>query len=133
MGEELPERPVLEYATPGGSEVGGAALLAHMRRWRSYTAIGVLIALVSSLAFSGVAPLGFLGFAIGLGVFLVGAVMTLMYMTRAAAREVDRAYAARHLILAILLLPIFFLGVFFVPTIVESDLARWQREDESGD
>jgi hypothetical protein len=47
-------------------------------------------------------------------------------MFRAAASEVSVGYAVRHLVLAILLLPALFLGVFLVTRLVEADLVNWR-------
>lgn len=64
--------------------------------------------------------------AAGLVGLAVASVMTLVYMTRAAACEVGAGYALRHLLLAIALMPVLFLGVLVVPLMVQSDMIKWR-------
>ena len=47
-------------------------------------------------------------------------------MVRAAASEVGMGYALRHLVLALALLPLLFLGIFLVTRLVESDQINWR-------
>jgi hypothetical protein len=90
-----------------------------MRLWRSI-AVWCLVAFIGgSLVSPRVGAMGLVGLT-------VASVMTLGYMTRAAAREVGTGYAVRHLVLGIVLMPLFFLGVLAVPLMVQSDLIKWR-------
>lgn len=109
--------PVLDHASP--TKTGEIPFLPAMQLWRS-VAVWSLVAFVGgSLLFP---PAG----AAGLMVLLVASIITLVYMTRAAAREVSAGYALRHLVLAIALMPVFFLGVLIVPLMVQSDMIKWR-------
>jgi len=116
-----PFHKVLNYHTPERSRE--RPLLETMRLWRSigiWSLVGVL--------FGAVVPI--IG-AVALVSLLVASVMTFVYMTRLAALEVSAGYAIRHLLLGLLLLPIFGIGLMIVPVIVESDLVKW-RDRENG-
>lgn len=52
-----------------------------------------------------------------------------LFMFLAARRRMGAGYATRQLVLAVLLSPILFMGVFIVPLVVRSDLRKW---DETG-
>jgi len=51
-------------------------------------------------------------------------------MTRTAAREIGPAYATRHLLLALLLLPFLFLGPLLIPHLVQADAKRLRLPDD---
>ena len=61
---------------------------------------------------------------------LFAAVMTLICLARAANMHAGAGYAARQLVLAVLLTPLLFLGVFLMPVRVRSDLMKWDRVEE---
>ena len=96
--------------------------MSAMRMWRS-------IAGWSLLAFVGGALSIRLLAAIALGGFVAASVMTLIYMTRAAARELGTGYAVRHLLLAVALTPVLLLGIFIVPLLVQSDMIKWREAE----
>ena len=110
-------QPVLDYETPDPQDA--VPFLGLMRVWRTIAA--------SSL---GLAPFGLLIYQplpiLALLIFAVAIVLTLTYMTRAAAAEAGTAYATRHLVLAILLTPALFTGPFLVSRLVEADLVNWR-------
>jgi hypothetical protein len=132
MSEEPHDSPVLDYAAPAGPNATvpkpeTLSLLARMRFWHSVSVWGLVATVGSSVL--GIPFAGGIVFLF----FLFAGAMTLTYMTRAAAFEVDRGYAARHLVLALLLFPVVFAGVFVVPLMVNSDVVKWRRaEEESG-
>jgi hypothetical protein len=126
-----PYFPVLDYESPQPEDPNdpydSIAFVSSMRAWRKAagwcfwaTIGGVVLAGQSSNA--GWAMLGLLGLA-GLIVTSGG---TLYYMFRAALREVGVRYAVGHLLLAMVLLPVVFLGVFLVTRLVESDFINWR-------
>jgi hypothetical protein len=43
---------------------------------------------------------------------------------------VDAGYAARQVVLAVILSCVLLLGVWLVPTLVESDLSKWRLVEE---
>ncbi len=109
---------MLAYATPEIPAVVGDPFLIAMRAWRRYTAWGLLAFVVGSIVWLPAALLA--------TVFsLVTCVMTLVTMTRYAAHNFGTSYAVRHLILAIVLLPILLFGVFLVSGLVQADVERW--------
>jgi len=115
-----PVHKVLDYQTPEASREIPQLRLMHL--WRT---IGIwsLLWLLLGAVFPMVG-------AIALVSMLVAIVMTLIYMTRLATREVSTGYAIRHLLLALLLMPIFALGLIVVPLMVESDLVKWRDKAE---
>jgi hypothetical protein len=114
--------PMLAYATPDIPAVVGDPLLISMCAWRRYTAWGLLACVAGLIVF----PLSAL---VALVFVLFSSVMTLIGMARYAAHNVGRAYAIRHLVLAIILTPILFLGVFLVSRLVQADIERWLAAD----
>jgi hypothetical protein len=58
------------------------------------------------------------------GTLLLAACSAWYFMFRAAFAQVGRGYAVRHLILAIVLTPLLLAGVFAIPLLVRSDLAK---------
>ena len=93
--------------------------MATMLAWRRFASWCLWLLIPGLLLFW---PLGLALFA-GLCVCSIGA---LMYMYRAGASEVGRGYALRQLLLAVILLPVAFLGVFLVTRLVEADLVNWR-------
>ena len=69
--------------------------------------------------------LGWVAALSALGFVLFASVMTLVEMTRYAAHNVGKGYAARHLVLAVLLAPVLLAGVLLVSRLVEADIERW--------
>jgi hypothetical protein len=132
VSTELP--PVIDYASPEPRD--GNAFLRPMMRWRSRCGWCV----VAMLLLMGLAmlwpPISFLPefLQAGTGLCLIGmlitSIFTLIYLGRAAMTEVSAGYAARQVILAVLLTPIFLLGVFVMPILVQSDLLKWRRVEE---
>lgn len=90
-----------------------------MRRWRRVAAWGFWLT-IAGLAFS--LPLAL----VALVALCVGSIGALVYMFRAGASEVGTGYALRHLVLAMALLPLLFLGVFLITRLVEADLVNWR-------
>jgi hypothetical protein len=125
--------PIIDYASPPSQEENES--LDAMMRWRM--AFGCFILLLICLSVDenksrrlellmDIAVLACIG-----GAF-VCAIFTLIYMWRAAATEVTVGYAASQVVLAVLLSPILFLGIFLVPALVKSDLLRWRRVEARG-
>ena len=118
--------PILDYANAGqtdGLNADPAARWHAMLRWRDLT-FACLVA--TPVAFSLDRTFGLLAFA----ALVVATTLTLISMTRTAAHEISPAYAVRHLILALLLLPIFFLGPLLVPKLVQADARRLRLSEE---
>jgi hypothetical protein len=111
-------RPILNYATP--SINGAADFLSKMRSWRTVTVLSLLI----SIPIEAVFPAA--GGAVLLAAVISG-VMTLLYMTRAAARTFGQAYAISRLFLALSLMPILLIGPLLIPSLVETDIDRRQE------
>lgn len=116
--------PMLAYATPHIPAVVGDPLLMTMCAWRRYTAWGLLACVIGLIAWPPSA-------LVALAFVLFSSVMTLIGMTRYANSNVGKAYAIRHLALAIVLAPIFFLGVFLVSRLVQADIERWLMSDNA--
>jgi hypothetical protein len=116
-----PGNLVVDYASIDVDD--GIPFMRPMWRWRSVCAT-CFCATIAGL---------FIWLPIALGAFLatvITGILTLVYLERAARTEVNLAYSMRHLMLAILLCPVFFLGVWLVPVLVHSDLIKWRRVEE---
>lgn len=53
--------------------------------------------------------------------------LTWVFVFRAGNCEAGAGYAWRHLILSIVLTPLLFVGIVFVPLLVKSDLEKWRN------
>jgi hypothetical protein len=113
---------VLSYEVPGAArEIPG---LDRMLFWRMLASWGIG-AIIAGLFFtSWVVLIG------GVAWFLIASAWCFIYMTSAAAAEVGTLYAARQLLLAIVLLPMLFTGVLVVPLLVQADLLNWRARDD---
>ena len=121
--KEHEDRPILDYAT--APEKGNADVLASMRSWQLIAALTVGISVV-------LIPISPVAAAIALLAAGAFGVITLLYMTRAAARSFGRVYALSHLFLALLLMPVFLVGFLLIPSLVQSDIDR-QRDLGGGE
>jgi len=121
--KELSQSPViLDYERPVVEPLDGRAYLKRMRFWRSVTGGCLLLSLFGFLnVLLAIAPL------VGA---IVAAVLTLKYLWLAAYIEAGPGYATRHLVLAIILLPWAFFGIFLVPILLESDMFKWHAEED---
>jgi hypothetical protein len=81
------------------------------------------------VAFCAHPTLGFLTLA----ALVLATGLTLLTMTRTAAREFSPAYATRHLLLALLLLPILFVGPLLIPHLVQADAKRLRLTEQDED
>ncbi|MEM6552167.1 MAG: hypothetical protein AAF750_08570 [Planctomycetota bacterium] len=63
--------------------------------------------------------------AVGLGLITLNLTGMLICLYLAARTGGPPGYASRQLLLAVLLLPAFFIGFFFVPWLFRSDLQKW--------
>ena len=115
--------PLLEYATPQVPTTAGDPLLRGMRVWRRCVAWGIVASVVSAVVFLPVLLLS-------IPFTLLAAAMTLDHMTRYAASNFGVGYAVRHLVMAIVLAPLLFLGVFLVSFLVQADIERWHQNAE---
>ncbi len=112
---------VVDYASSEADD--GIPSMRPMWRWRSVCAY-CFCATIAGL---------FISLPLALGAFLAAvftAIVTLVYLERAATAEVNLTYSIRHLILAVFLCPVFFLGIWLVPVLVNSDLVKWRRAEE---
>jgi hypothetical protein len=117
MPVETTPHPVLDYSSPDAQDA--IPFVGAIRLWRRVAGCGFWLSIAGLVVY---VPLAFVAF----GVLCVGSVGALVYMVRAAAGEVGVGYAVGHLLLAIVLLPILFLGVFLITRLVEADLANWR-------
>jgi hypothetical protein len=117
MPIKKPPHPVLEYWSPEAPDA--IPFLGAMRLWRRVAGWGFWLSIAGIVLYL---PLALAAFA----VLCLGSTCTLVFMVRASAREVGVGYAIRHLLLAIVLLPVMFLGVFLVTRLVESDMVTWR-------
>jgi hypothetical protein len=122
MFDDRSDLPILSYEP--AAKPDPLRFLNKMRMWRSITAWSSVITILGLVSYF---PFALMSVAV-LG---VASIMALMYMTRAAWHAVDSGYAIRHLGLAIFLMPLALLGVFLVTRLVESDIKKWQVEDEA--
>jgi hypothetical protein len=114
-------QPVVDYAP---AEVGhGIPFIRPMRRWRSTCGLCFWAAAVGLFIWP---PLAFGSAAAA----IVCGGLAIWYMGRAARSEVDAGYAARQVVLAVILSCVLLLGVWLVPTLVESDLSKWRLVEE---
>lgn len=127
MLESDKRQSVLKYELAAPKRV--VSFVGSMRSWRSATAWFFWAAIACLFVSRLVAIIAAVG-------ALCCSIMTLVHMGRAATFEVGRGYAARQVILAVLLMPFLLLGIFIVPPLVESDLLNWreveERDKESG-
>jgi len=118
-------RRMLDYATP--PQWDSTAIIARhlqaMRFWRATAAMGIAAALVG-IRFPPVLPI------LGGALAIAASTLTLFHMTQAAWRAMGRSYALRHLILAIAISPMFFIGVFLVPPLVEVEISRQRQREQ---
>ena len=112
---------ILDYETVEPD--AGIAFIVSMRRWRSACGWFFWATVAGLYCYR---PVG-LSAAAGA---VCCSVMTLIYLGRAATHEVGVGYAARHITLAILLMPFLLLGIYIVPPLVESDMLNWRRTEE---
>ena len=118
-------RTVLEYESP--EERDRIPFIGPMRMWRSITGWALAFALFVPSLFTSMELKAFVPLALAaLALLVVASTLTLYYVTRAAAAEVSVGYAVRHLCLAVALYPVFLLGIFLVPRLVESDMIKWR-------
>jgi hypothetical protein len=117
MPEQQDQKIVVDYAQVDVDE--GLPFAKPMRRWRSACA-WFFWATVSLMGFF---PILALLLAVAA---LVCGVLTIVYMERMALAEAGPAYAIRQILLAILLSFFAFFGVWLMPPLVESDLAKWR-------
>jgi len=101
---------ILDYETVEPDT--GIAFIVPMRRWRSACGWFFWATVAGLFCYRPV------GLAAAAG-SVCCSVMTLIYLGRAATHEVGVGYAARHITLAILLMPFF-----------ESDMLNWRRTEE---
>lgn len=122
MKELSQSQVILEYERLVVEPVDGRAYLKRMRCWCSVTGGCLLLSLFGFInVLLAIAPL------IGA---IVAAILTLKYLWLAAYIEAGAGYAARHLALAIILLPWGFFGIFLVPILLESDMLKWHAEED---
>lgn len=122
MKELSQSQVILDYERPVVEPVDGRAYLKRMRFWRSVTGGCLLLSLFGFLnVLLAIAPV------VGA---IVAAVLTLKYLWLAAYIEAGAGYATRHLVLAIILLPWGFFGIFLVPILLESDMLKWHAEED---
>jgi hypothetical protein len=117
------ERPVLDYLAPTKQ---ATTLVELMQRWQWIATCCFVMMLVGSLFYRPFASLAFIA-------LVVAIIMTLQYMTRAAAGELGTGYAVRHLILALVLLPFFLLGLFMIPGLVASEIRKSRTSSQEGE
>jgi hypothetical protein len=117
MPVETPPIPVLEYSSPDAQDA--IPHIGAMRLWRRIAGWGFWLSIPGLVFYLPLA-------VVAVAVLCVGSIGALVCMTRAGANEVGTGYAVRHLLLALLLIPILFLGVFLVTRLVESDLVGWR-------
>jgi hypothetical protein len=121
--------PILDYAHAAPSDppnLDPAAVWHATLRWRDLT---LACALATPIAFCAGPIPGLLTLA----ALAIATILTLLTMTRTAAREISPAYATRHLLLALLLLPILFIGPLLIPHLVQADARRLRLSEENQD
>jgi len=119
--------PIIDYESPPPDQK--TAFLPVMMRWRSACGWCFLLgvcSIVGGFYLDESTDLKIAQPLICVAGMLVCSIFTLIYMGKAAA-EVSTGYAARQVVLAILLIPIFLLGIFAMPMMVQSDLLKWRR------
>ena len=121
----------LAYASV--SPVADPSPVVRMRRWRRLAGWGICLAVAGQVSGGGPGSLVFALLSIGFVLFCFGCVAALVFMYRAAEDEFGTSYAVRHLIFAILGLPVFLLGLFLVTHLVEADLRQRQLADAAED
>ena len=112
----------MEYAPPPGKDVGRFA--GYMRTWR-WVAFWCVPAIVLGLFTKSAWAV-----LVSTAAFSIATVLTLFYMTLTAYYEVDCGYAIRHLLLAIALCPFMLLGLFLIPSLVQTDIEKWREKVE---
>lgn len=111
------------YGAQGQAAERVARLLPLLKRWHRVLliSIGVLVALGTTGA-DRLAQLAWLS-------ALLAATATLTVQTRLGWTAFGWAYAARHLLLALVLVPFLLMGVMFIPMLVHADATRWLRAE----
>ena len=61
-----------------------------------------------------------------LGLLMVGLLGVWFFLYLASMHEVSSGYAARQVVLSVLLTPVLFAGVVLIPLAVYSDLIKWR-------
>jgi hypothetical protein len=117
MDDQSSTPPVLAYATPARSPQ--IPFIQPMKRWRLLAGLGLWPTLFGLVVYRPLA-------VFAATVMCAGIVGALVCMYRAAAAEAGAGYAARHVVLAIILMPLLLLGLFFVTRLVEADLINWR-------
>ena len=122
-GQDAPGPPpaptVLDYA--GAEEEPEIPYAQPMMDWRRRA--GYAFILVAGVGVAGFAPMAVVVF---MATMLPAIVLTLYYMTRAGLEVFGVGYAVNQLVLAVCLMPFFFLSLVIMPVFVESDLMRWR-------
>jgi len=113
---------ILEYQGPAVEPVDVHHHFKRMRFWRAVTG-GCLI--LSAFGFVNI-----LLAVIPLAGAVVSAMLTLKYLWLTGYVEAGAGYATRHLLLAIILLPWGFFGIFLVPILLESDMLKWHAVED---
>lgn len=136
MSESEPTPPTIDYAPIAQDEI---PFIRQMLWWRSMcgellltTAIVLLLSNVVRRGSTPEAALHLIAF-ICYGATTLSAIMAIIYMGRAALNEMGAWYAVRHIVLALLLSPFMFIGVWWIPGVVMSDLIKWRAVEERDD
>jgi hypothetical protein len=112
---------IVDYARP---EVDGdIPFIRPMQLWRSVCGVCFWTVILASF----LSPL--LALLAGAAAVVTG-LIAIIYMGRAALAEVGAGYAARHVVLAVALSIVFLLGVWVVPSLVQSDLIKWRAVED---
>ncbi len=84
----------------------------------------VLAVLLSLILMWAVLEYPQLAFAAAIGILVVAISLVWCFIFLAARREAGAGYAWRHLLLTVLLTPVFLIGVLAVPALVKSELKK---------